>query len=63
MKLDYDNQRTRSTSAVEDMAEAEMKSEAELFDAFYEAQNGQPMSEEQRSFAKGLLERLKEEMA
>ncbi len=63
MKLDYDNRRTRSSSEIDDMEAAERKSEDELFDAFYEAQNGQPMSEAQRSFVKALLERLKEEMA
>jgi exonuclease SbcD len=43
--------------------EVNRKSGIELFEEFYTAQNGQPMSEEQRGFALGLLERLEEEMA
>ena len=63
MKLDYDNRRTRSSSEVGAIEEIERKSEIELFDEFYAAQNGQPLSEEQRTFTEGLLESLKEGMA
>ncbi len=63
MKLDYDNRRTRTASDVGFAEAVERKSEMELFDEFYTAQNGQPMTEEQRAFAESLLESLKEEMA
>ena len=63
MKLDYDNRRTRSTADVGAAEELERKSEIELFNEFYTAQNGQPLSEEQRAFAEELLESLKEERA
>lgn len=63
MKVDYDNQRTRTASLTGLAEEAERKSEMELFEEFYAGQNGQPLSGEQRSFAKALLEKLKEERA
>ncbi|MBP3721137.1 MAG: exonuclease SbcCD subunit D [Clostridia bacterium] len=63
MKVDYDNQRTRTASLTGLAEEAERKSEMELFEEFYAGQNGQPLSGEQRSFAEALLEKLKEERA
>ena len=63
MKLVYDNMRTRAFSDVGAAEETERKSEIALFNEFYTAQNGQPLSEEQRAFAEGLLESLKEGMA
>lgn len=62
MKLDYDNTRTRADSSIAEAAEAERKSEIELFDELYNAQNGQPMSEVQRRFAETLFEKIREEM-
>ncbi len=61
MKLDYDNTRTRLTGFVEGPAEAESKSPLELFEELYEKQNGVPMSEEQKSFAAGLIEKIWED--
>ena len=63
MKVDYDNQRTRTASLTGLAEETERKSEMELFEEFYAGQNGQPLSGEQRSFAETLLEKLKEERA
>lgn len=63
MKLDYDNRRTRTASDVGFAEAVEQKSRIELFEEFYTAQNGQPMTEEQRAFAEELLESLKEDMA
>ena len=63
MKVEYDNRRTRASSEVGAAEEVNRKSGIELFEEFYTAQNGQPMSEEQRGFSLGLLERLEEEMA
>ena len=61
MKIDYDNQRTRTVSGVGEVDDIEHKSEIELFNEFFERQNGQPLSDEQRSFAEAILEGLKEE--
>lgn len=60
MKLDYDNQRTRAGIILEG-AEDQQRSPLELLEEFYEKQNGQPMGEEQRAFAKSLMERIWEE--
>ena len=62
MKLDYDNTRTRNTNAGTVPEATERKSEIELFEAFFEQQNGRPMSEEQRVFSVRLLEKIREEI-
>ena len=63
MKLDYDNLRTRTASEVTGAEAAERKSGMELFEEFYAAQNGQPLDDDQRAFARRLLETLEEEKA
>lgn len=60
MRLEYDNRRTREERTVDAAADAEQKSELELFEEFYELQNNQPMSEQQRAFAEKLIESLLE---
>lgn len=60
MKLDYDNKRTRAGIVLEG-AEDQQRSPLELLEEFYEKQNGQPMGEEQRAFAKNLMKRIWEE--
>jgi exonuclease sbcCD, D subunit len=60
MKLDYDNKRTRAGIILEG-AEDQQRSPLELLEEFYEKQNGQPMGEKQRAFAKSLMERIWEE--
>lgn len=60
MKLDYDNKRTRAGIVLEG-AEDQQRSPLELLEEFYEKQNGKPMGEEQRAFAKSLMERIWEE--
>lgn len=62
MKLDYDNSRTRYSGRAEISEEMEQKSEIELFEEFFEKQNGRAMSEEQRLFSEQLLDRIREEM-
>ena len=62
MKLDYDNTRTRNTNPGTVPEAMERKSEIELFEEFFEQQNGRPMSEEQRAFSERLLEKIGEEM-
>lgn len=61
MKLDYDNKRTRSVSQVDGAADVETKKPIELFSDFYELQNNQPMSDEQRAFVEALIEKVWEE--
>ena len=55
MRLAYDNRRTRAVSAVGQATAVERRSPIELFDELYEKQNGQAMSEEQRSYLLGLI--------
>lgn len=62
MRLDYDNTRTRNTGCMTISEEIKQKSEIELFELFYEKQNGRRMSEEQRQFSEHLLEKIREEM-
>lgn len=59
MQLSYDNSRTRQERKVEAVQELEQKSELELFEEFYELQNNQPMSGEQRAFVRKLIEDTK----
>lgn len=58
MKLDYDNTRTRNQQQVSELSDVEKKTPMELFDAFYEMQNGQEMSAEQKEYMKGLIEKI-----
>lgn len=58
MKLEYDNQRTRSRAQVIGGEATEEKNPLELFEEFYELQNNQTMSEEQRAFTQELIQRI-----
>lgn len=58
MKLDYDNKRTRACIRLDSVGDARWKDPLELLEEFYEKQNGQPMGEEQRVFARELMERV-----
>ena len=58
MKLDYDNQRTRAGMLADGAEDVRQKSPLELLEEFYEKQNGQPMSEQQRVFAGNLIEHI-----
>ena len=58
MKLDYDNCRTRAEHSIEMEEDQKKKSPLELLDQFYALQNGQPMGEEQRTFAQKLMESI-----
>lgn len=61
MKLDYDNRRTRSGGEILGSGQVEKKSPLELFSELYEKQNNQPMTEEQRAFAAGLIRTIWED--
>lgn len=59
MRLEYDNRRTSQERQVEASRGAELKSELELFEEFYELQNNQPMGDGQREFVQELIRKLK----
>ena len=61
MKLDYDNKRTRSVAQIDGAVDVEAKTPIELFSDFYELQNNQPMSEEQKAFVEALIEQVWED--
>ena len=61
MQLSYDNARTRSGVLAAPTEQTAQKSPLELAEIFYEGQNGQPMSDAQREFLRGLMERIWEE--
>ena len=58
MKLDYDNTRTRAGVVIDGPEDRGNKSPLELLEEFYETQNGRPMEEAQRAFARGLMEHI-----
>jgi len=58
MKLDYDNQRTRTAISLDGAEDVQKKSPLALLEEFYEKQNGQPMGEEQLAFARSLMEQI-----
>ena len=55
MQLLYDNQRTKITQEVDAAQAVEKKTEIELFYEFYELQNNQPMTKQQKDFAEQLI--------
>ena len=60
MTLTYDNTRTRQNQVVGSAQDVQRKSMLELFEELYELQNNQPMSQEQRDFARELIESIEE---
>ena len=60
MQLLYDNQRTKTTQEVDAAQAVEKKTEMELFYEFYELQNNQPMTKQQKDFAEQLIRETKE---
>ena len=61
MKLEYDNRRTRAAGIDYLGEQAYEKKPGELFEEFYEKQNGMPMTEEQRAYLSELIESIWEE--
>jgi len=59
LHLSYDNTRTRAEEDPDEIADAELPP-LELFEKLYCRFNGQPMSDEQRSFVTTLIERIQE---
>lgn len=60
MTLDYDNARTRAAGGMSAPAETERRTPLELFEALYQRQNHQPMSEVQREYIAQLMEQIME---
>lgn len=60
MHLEYDNRRTRDNRNIEGTEAVEQKSELELFEEFYELQNNQPMSDQQRIFIQEMMRQIQE---
>lgn len=61
MKLEYDNRRTRAAGIDYLGEQAYEKKPGELFEEFYEKQNGMPMTEEQRIYLQELIDSIWEE--
>ena len=59
MQLSYDNSRTRQDRTIAAVEAVERKSELELFEEFYQLQNNQPMSTEQKTYFTHLLEGIR----
>ena len=55
---DYDNSRTQKDNQIEGAAEVEKKSPLDLFEQFYELQNNQKFSEEQKKLSESLIEEI-----
>lgn len=58
MKLDYDNKRTGSSEMISGTSLVETKSPLTLVSEFYELQNNQPISDEQKDMAATLIEEI-----
>ena len=58
MKLDYDNQRTRTTGIIDGAADAERRTPLDLFEELFEKQNGHPLSDDQRELSNSLISKI-----
>ena len=63
MKLDYDNARTRANQSLTLADDVERRSPLDLFGEFYQMQNNQDMSSEQRELISQLIEKIWEDDA
>ena len=61
MKLDYDNQRTRTTGIIDGAADAERRTPLDLFEELFEKQNGHPLSDVQRALSNSLISKIWDE--
>ncbi len=61
MRVDYDNTRTRRNEIITGADDVSEKSPIDLFAEFYEQQNNQPMTEEQKNYMTELIENVWEE--
>lgn len=58
MKLSYDNKRTQTQQTVSDVEDIDNKTPLELFEEFFELQNNQSMTDEQRKFVQDQIESI-----
>ena len=58
MKLDYDNQRTRTSTEIQGASAMEEKTPGQLFAEFYEMQNNAPLSDEQKEFLDSMIQSI-----
>ena len=58
MKLEYENTRTKTIRQIEEAEITEDKSPLDYFEEFYEKQNNQELTEQQRQLAQGLIEKI-----
>lgn len=61
MKLDYDNKRTRAANEINGADIVKNKTPFEYFSEFYEEQNGQELSDEQKEFVNEIIEKIWED--
>ena len=61
MKLDYDNQRTRTSGIIDGAADAERRTPLDLFEELFEKQNGHPLSDVQRALSNSLISKIWDE--
>ena len=58
MKLDYDNQRTRTSGIIDGAADAERRTPLDLLEELFEKQNGHPLSDDQRALSNSLISKI-----
>lgn len=58
MKLEYDNQRTRTNNIIQGANAVENKSPLEVFNDFYREQKGKPLNDEQMAFLQTIIESI-----
>ena len=61
MKLDYDNLRTRNSNHISGADPLQEKSPAELFEAFYQLQNNQNMTVQQKEYIAQMIDKIWEQ--
>ena len=61
MKLDYDNLRTRNSNHISGVDPLQEKSPAELFEAFYQLQNNQDMTVQQKEYIAQMIDKIWEQ--
>lgn len=61
LHLSYDNTRTRQNQEVGNAGQVKAKTPLQLFEELYEKLNNQPMTDEQRTFTKGLIDTIRED--
>ena len=61
IQLSYDNLRTRNTQELKATEDAVVLTPSDLFEQFFETQNNQPMSDDQRAYLQSVIEKIWED--